>query len=571
MQGWPSVRVPGSSPSSERAGGKLVLRSYRQNLIRVIPAQGTGSVLFQRIVLSTLYTTIGSAAAFELTTAQPPILSFPLALTAGMQAIAELRGLRRHRRNRCMSVAVAGFAVALAAAASIAALFRTSWPSIFWCPRAWSTSCESVVVAASAIAARAAAERMMWQRLQLFETTHVGRQAKASPYTVAHRLGRQSKLVNTADAIATRSIRRRSLGLMVCLAALIACSLVACSPCGSLMGYVARQGATRQDTHLRGLLWSCMAIIGKPVISALRKKLASLEEAVGHAEQVGAVALIQGVAAALYCLYALPPGLPPPLIFWVIGGTSSVLNAVIRTFETKALAMGEMSLCAPFLALDPVMQLFVGACIAPLASSVLGWDRGEGTPFTPRHSLAVGGIAFGIFALSTPNAHASDGQVEGVSKAFPKGAALICINCVLYSFTYRLDRAAICWASTPFYFACCRLLIAASCIGGLLARRLPGKAARHAAIPAHLRVSFAPFLRPRVAACVAAVCAIDAVYMLSMYRAVSLVSPVLVSAIKRGGGVLVSAVLGSICFGEQLQGRWAPLLMVASGVAALCL
>ena len=38
-------------------------------------------------------------------------------------------------------------------------------------------------------------------------------------------------------------------------------------------------------------------------------------------------------------------------------------------------------------------------------------------------------------------------------------------------------------------------------------------------------------------------------------KAVSLISPVLVSAVKRGGGIVVSALFGAVFFGEKLRGR----------------
>ena len=57
--------------------------------------------------------------------------------------------------------------------------------------------------------------------------------------------------------------------------------------------------------------------------------------------------------------------------------------------------------------------------------------------------------------------------------------------------------------------------------------------------------SFNALLKPRSLSLLGAICASDAVYMLSLYKAVSLISPVYVSAIKRGGGVLVSSLIGS--------------------------
>ena len=52
-------------------------------------------------------------------------------------------------------------------------------------------------------------------------------------------------------------------------------------------------------------------------------------------------------------------------------------------------------------------------------------------------------------------------------------------------------------------------------------------------------------LKPRSLSLLGAICASDAVYMLSLNKAVALISPVYVSAIKRGGGVMVSSLIGS--------------------------
>lgn len=332
-----------------------------------------------------------------------------------------------------------------------------------------------------------------------------------------------------------------------------------------------------REGYLRGLCWSCVAIVGKPAISAIRKSLAGWKDAIGNAEQVGVTSLVQGLVAGIYCAWCLPPGLmqwPPPWTFWLVMLLSSALNAVIRTGETRAYAVGEMSLCAPFLAFDPVMQLAIGAVVAPAASRTMGWNCDEGLPFTARHTFAVASIAQGMLSLTLQSS--PQGSLEGEVGAarrrrlpqLPKGAALIVLNCVLYAFTYRLDAAAIKMASTTFYFSCSRLLMAATCIGGSVALREGGAApgAKRSAAE-----QFAPFLRPRVALVVLTVCAMDGFYMLSMYRAVSLISPVFVSAVKRGGGVLVAALLGAVCFGESLSGRRAALLTVAVGVTLLCL
>merc|ERR1719229_379003 len=133
------------------------------------------------------------------------------------------------------------------------------------------------------------------------------------------------------------------------------------SAAGGLSGAWATVAGGR-DAYVRGLCWSCVAIVGKPVISALRKSLAGWKEAIGHAEQVGVTSLIQGLAAAMCCWCLPASGLawPPPGHFWLAMLVSAGLNALIRTWETKAYAIGEMSLCSPFLAFDPVMQLAIG-------------------------------------------------------------------------------------------------------------------------------------------------------------------------------------------------------------------
>uniref|UniRef100_A0A7S4RR09 Uncharacterized protein n=1 Tax=Alexandrium monilatum TaxID=311494 RepID=A0A7S4RR09_9DINO len=333
--------------------------------------------------------------------------------------------------------------------------------------------------------------------------------------------------------------------------------------------------AARGTHYVSGLCWSAVAIVAKPVTSALRKSLAGCKEAVGHAEQVGVASLLQGLAAMVFCILSTPSRQllqPPPAAFWALMATSSVMNAGIRTFETRAYAIGELSLCAPFLAFDPVMQLAVGALVAPFVCSLLGVSCDEGVVFTARHAFAVVSIAQGMFALSCVSSRGqasakalAGGTPAGGPLRLPRGAWLIILNCVLYAFTYRLDARACNLATSTFYFACCRLLMAATCLGGSLLRR-KGPGERGVDLQ-----RLAPFLRPQVALRVLAVVLVDGFYMLSMYRAVSLISPVFVSAVKRGGGVLVSALLGAMAFGEKLEGRWTPLLTVAVGVTLLCL
>ena len=59
--------------------------------------------------------------------------------------------------------------------------------------------------------------------------------------------------------------------------------------------------------------------------------------------------------------------------------------------------------------------------------------------------------------------------------------------------------------------------------------------------------------------------------MLALYQAFAKISPVYVTAIKRGGGVLLSSFASMLFFGESLKGRGFPILSIVSGVVALCL
>ena len=49
------------------------------------------------------------------------------------------------------------------------------------------------------------------------------------------------------------------------------------------------------------------------------------------------------------------------------------------------------------------------------------------------------------------------------------------------------------------------------------------------------------------------------------------ISPVYVTAIKRGGGILLSSMIGTALFSESLEGRLLPILAIVVGVVFLCL
>lgn len=85
------------------------------------------------------------------------------------------------------------------------------------------------------------------------------------------------------------------------------------------------------------------------------------------------------------------------------------------------------------------------------------------------------------------------------------------------------------------------------------------------------RKEIGKLLVPSALAMLACVCAADALYQLSQYQAMAYISPVYVTAIKRGGGILLSAVMGILLFGESARGRVGPTCLIVFGVVFLCL
>ena len=77
--------------------------------------------------------------------------------------------------------------------------------------------------------------------------------------------------------------------------------------------------------------------------------------------------------------------------------------------------------------------------------------------------------------------------------------------------------------------------------------------------------------QPKVASLVLMTCAAEAVYMLALYQAFACISPVYVTAIKRGGGVLLASFASMFFFKEPLAGRGFPIAAIVAGVVALCL
>lgn len=323
---------------------------------------------------------------------------------------------------------------------------------------------------------------------------------------------------------------------------------------GGLGGSVSNADAAQ---YAEGLFYSGIALLGNTGVSSMRKVLA---RHVGNAQQVGLATGIQGFAALAYCLATGALNTPPPSSFWGAAVASSCLNALVKTLETKAFAESDMSLCAPFLAFDPVMQFVVGTCVVPLTCAWFAMGCAELKNEIPLyHVLAVATVASGAFALGRAGSKAPSGKAVTYVGPLPLGSWLILFNCFVYGFTFRLDRSAVQAGGKTVYYMYGRLIMAATTLGG--------SGAAGGLTKAKLR----PFATPKVAALLALVCCLDAVYMLSLYKAVTLISPVYVAAIKRGGGVLVSSLIGVSFFGESVAGRVPPILAIAAGVVLLCM
>jgi multidrug transporter EmrE-like cation transporter len=114
-------------------------------------------------------------------------------------------------------------------------------------------------------------------------------------------------------------------------------------------------------------------------------------------------------------------------------------------------------------------------------------------------------------------------------------------------------------AGKTLYYAYGRLLMASTTLGGSF---MSGGLTKR---------ELKKFSNPKVMLLILSICVADAVYMLSLYQAFAWISPVYVTAIKRGGGILLSSVLGVTLFGETMAGRTFPIMTIVFGVTFLCL
>lgn len=322
----------------------------------------------------------------------------------------------------------------------------------------------------------------------------------------------------------------------------------------------------------RGMLFAVVATCGNSAVSLLRKQFSKASPTILPAHQVGVSTAIQGVAALVYCntqgvsitKVALTNSFAIPALM------SSVLNALTKVLETRAYATTDVSLCAPFLAFDPVMQFVLPVFFAPLACKLFSVGCDEvNKNYPPYHPLAVMTIAAAAFLLalsgtkSKKEEDTDDNQkpkkrspnLPQESQAIPFGSKLILTNCVIYAVTSRLDKAAIAAADKTVYYTYGRIAIASTCFTSNRPTREVIKS----------------FFKPASLILMLLICLAEAVYMLALFQAFSLTSPIYVTAVKRGGGLLVSSLAGSLFFGEPISGRLFPVVAIVAAVVALCL
>jgi hypothetical protein len=207
----------------------------------------------------------------------------------------------------------------------------------------------------------------------------------------------------------------------------------------ALSGSFIGKGGAEESTasaYITGLGFSSLAVIGSTSVGALRKIVSARE--VGSVEQVGVACLVQGVFALVHCVLAGEIGLTvsslPSGRFWLAAAGSSSLLVLVKTLETRAYAESDISLCAPFLAFDPVMQLFVGVVFMPLLCPLLSLGCEDADIRYPwHHLLALVCVAMGAFFLGMHERKSGRKLKAGRRLGpLPVGSWYILFNCFIY-------------------------------------------------------------------------------------------------------------------------------------------
>eukprot|EP00937_MAST-01D_sp_MAST-1D-sp2_P001594 g1594.t1 len=344
-------------------------------------------------------------------------------------------------------------------------------------------------------------------------------------------------------------------------------------------------------TTAAGLALAGMTAVGNAMTDVGRKMLSRTR--IGNAEQIAIVCLLEGAIGLLYLLCTGALELPP-WVFWLPATASALLNALAKTLQTKAYSEYDISLCAPFNAALPVMQFLVSTYVLrepelPLRRVAGVFVVAAGAMTLARRSAPGRTNAGGAAGAKSPKAGQRGGsrglagdpgfRVAGLSM----GPLIVLFNCTVWSFTTKLDELATRAAGKTVYLCIGKTMtgIAAGigALGAGRARSVSGRAklqpaAAKAAATAAAAAAAAPrplWRRPDVLGLLLAVACLEGFYMLCYYAAITRTSKVYVVAIKKGGGLLISALFGALFFKESTEGRKLPVAAIVAGVVLLAL
>ena len=303
-------------------------------------------------------------------------------------------------------------------------------------------------------------------------------------------------------------------------------------------------------------LASCSAV-GSATCDFGRKRL--MKDGLDAATIVAVVCLIEGVVGMLYFLVTTGSVPMPSQDFWMPALAAAAASALTTSLLAKANSENDISLCAPFSAALPVLQLLVTTFLL----------RDE--PALPAHKVAgvciVTGSAMWLARAGRPS----------TAKGAPPGAATVLFCCLVQSVSTKLDQSATRVAGSPIvYLVYAKLLsgLWATCGAQLMsARGVKGKegadADKGAGHGASRRTLALLGSQPRLLLLLLGVAAAEAFYMACYFAGLGIVSKVYVIAIKKGGNLLVNSVGGWVLFGESYEGRVGPVLGIVAGVTLM--
>ena len=215
---------------------------------------------------------------------------------------------------------------------------------------------------------------------------------------------------------------------------------------------------------------------------------------------------------------------------------AAVLNAITRLLELKAISTTQLSELAPYYGIEPATQYITAFLID---------NKKQSTLF---YGLPLGEIGICLVTVGTFYAKSPAGKTVGnIFSGMPSGAKYIILNCFLCCITTRLAKVAVALSgSLVLYFTCNHVVMACT---------------------AYFTIS-PGFWNRRPPTAVLLVAVLEAVYLILFYQSLQTLPPAIVTTAKRGGGMIVTSVLGMLIFKERVS--IFPLLITAAGVTALC-